>query len=63
MATEYEKTIKTETTIRDVEDCEVTVKQFFDGGVMITQPGGCCGSEKVFVSAAMYDAFMKAVTR
>lgn len=62
MQTEYEKTIKTQTTVRDAEGCEATVKHYFDGGVMITQEGGCCG-DKVYISAEAYAEFIKAVTR
>jgi len=51
------------TRIVAADEAEFTVQHYDDGAVMISQPGGFDGTERVYVPAAMVAAFMAAMAR
>lgn len=51
------------TRIVAADEAEVTVQHYDDGAVMISQPGGFDGTERVYVPANMAAAFMAAMVR
>jgi len=47
----------------DADEVEFTVQHYDDGAVMISQPGGFDGTERVYIPAAMVATFMSAMAR
>jgi hypothetical protein len=51
------------TRIMAADEAEFTVQHYDDGAVMISQPGGFDGTERVYIPANMVTAFMAVMER